>query len=263
MEIDANGGSGQPGTPADAHAGAPDGSNAQGGDFLSVLDEDTRGMAEARGWTSPDKFPDAIKSFRSLEQKLGSALTVPGEDATPEDRQAFLEKASQTWTPENGYEFKMPEGLDENFAYDQEFAGEAGNWFKEIGLHPSQAQFLHDKWIGKQAEVQKQMAEAAQEAQTKRETAASEAHQGLIKEYGAVDSPGYQNAVAKAAAVSDKYPEFAALLASNGGLSEPDEAGQRQVLNAGVVHQLARLHTDLFGEDNLLGESAKTAKVTG
>ena len=254
MEMNAANGSEQSGSPADAHAGASDGSNAQGGDFLSGLglDQAARESFEAEGLNTSDKVGEVYKNAYLLKQKLGNSLTVPGENATPEDRQAFFDKASKAWTPE-GYEFKMPEGLPETFAYDQDFAKEAADWFKESGLHPNQAQALHDKWVGKMAEAQSKAAEAEQAKQQAMDEAKQKAHQDLVKEFGDPQSDGYRNIVAKAERAMSGL-DAADWLTEKGILSEPGEGGARQVLDPQGVRLLAKIADGMFAEDGLLGD---------
>lgn len=251
MGMNAANGSEQSGNPADAHAGASDGSNVPSGDFLSALSEDNRKVAEAKGWTSAESVNTVFDSYRGLEAKMGSALTVPGEDATPEDRQAFFDKASKAWTPE-AYEFKLPDGLPETFAYDDGFAKEAADWFKESGLHPNQAQALHDKWVGKMSEVQAQAMEAESAKQQALNDAKEKAHLELVKEYGDPQSEGYRNMVAKAERAMSGL-DASDWLTEKGILSEPGEGGARQVLDAKGIRLLAKIADGMFSEDSLIG----------
>ncbi len=188
---------------AGPEAGGHDGSGhdgmghrpSEGGGFIDGLSDADRDMAASYGWRDTAGI---LESYRSLEDRLSGALRVPGEEAGSEEQAAFYADVSSRWTPKDGYRFKMPETLPENFPYDQAFAQEAGDWFKEAGLHPEAAQKLHDRWVGKMAEQFSAQEEAAFDAAQKQGQAAEAAHLSLVREYGEPDSDGYQNAIAKA-----------------------------------------------------------------
>ena len=104
-----------------------------------------------------------IGGGRAAETSLEGMISLPGEDATAEERAEFYKEISGTWTPADGYRFAMPDRLPESFPYDQDFAREAGDWFREAGLHPSAAQALHDRWVGKMAELHQHEVQTANE----------------------------------------------------------------------------------------------------
>ena len=77
--------------------------------------------AKSKGWVADDgsvKAEDVFTSYRNLEQKLGSMITVPGEKATPEEQQRFY-KALGVPEKADGYQFKLPEGLPKDLPHDQ------------------------------------------------------------------------------------------------------------------------------------------------
>ena len=113
------------------------------GSLLDRLSDDNRQVAEAKGWADADKV---VESYRNLEAKIGDSLRPPGDDATPEEWQAFYGKLGRPETP-SGYEFQMPHGLTEDFPYDAESAEHFAEWAHEAGLSPRQAQSLHDRFV--------------------------------------------------------------------------------------------------------------------
>ena len=63
---------------AAAQSGA---AQAPANDVFSGLDADTRTFAENKGWLKDQNPVGAVlKSYRELETKLGSAVTLPAED---------------------------------------------------------------------------------------------------------------------------------------------------------------------------------------
>ncbi|WP_150524024.1 hypothetical protein [Roseibium sediminis] len=252
MNLGGNGEQG--GNGAQDGQGTPNGNGGNGDAFLSTLSENNRSFAQEQGFQNPDAVFDG---YRSLQEQLNGAVKLPGADATPDQHSEFYKQVSGNWTPQDGYQFKMPDGLPENFAYDQEFATEAGGWFKEAGLHPIAAQALHDKWVGKMAELQGQSLEAAEQAAQQQAEAVESAHRELVKEYGDPNSDGYKNLVAKAdranKALNDKGLDLSAWFAEKGILTDPDDQGAQQVADPIAVKLLAFIHDNAFSEDSLNG----------
>ena len=232
--------------------GAPEtGQTDAGGGFLDTLSDDQLSFAQEAGFSSLD---DVINGYRDARGRLDGALVPPGDDATPDERAEFYRKASAAWTPE-AYEFAMPDGLPENFAYDQDFAKEAADQFKTLGLHPDAAQGLHDWWVGKMADIYKGQAEATAQAETEAAERANAAHKALTDEYGAPGSQGYDNAVAKAdramAALKGLGIDVSAWLTEKGALSVPGEDGTQRVTDPTAVRLLAHIFDQTMDEDSL------------
>lgn len=125
--------------PATTPASAPEGTAQT---WYNGADELTTGYIQNKGWQNP---LDAIKSYQNLEQLLGAdragrTVVMPKPDATPEERNAFYEKLGRP-TDANGYNLQVPEGFG-----DKEFAGQAGQWFHELGLSKAQGEQLVAKW---------------------------------------------------------------------------------------------------------------------
>lgn len=233
------------------------GEGATGTDFMAGLNDDNRAFAEERGWQSPEAVFD---DYRALEGEMSGALHLPGSDATSEDHQSFYKKVSEGWTPKDRYQFQMPETLPEDFPYDQGFAEEAGGWFREAGLHPLAAQKLHDRWVGKMAELHGQSVEDARNAAQAQAEAMETAHRELVKDYGAPESDGYRNVVAKADRAMNGLTaagiDVSSWFAEKGILTEADENGLQQVSDPTAVRLLAFIHDKALSEDRLddLGE---------
>lgn len=158
---------------------------APASDWTTALSEDTRATVAAKGWKSPE---DPIKSynelFRAFSDTKAKSLVPPGDDAKPEDWDAFYAKLGRPEKPD-GYDFKLPEGLPETFPYDAKDAAEFKNWAHEEGLTPKQAQRLHDKFVSRQAGTLQAHSEASAKA-------IEEAHGTLVKEWGDPSSDKYK-----------------------------------------------------------------------
>jgi len=226
--------------------------------FLSALSEGNRDFAAANGWETADGL---LESYRSLQKSLSTSLRLPGEDASAEDRAAFYADVSKSWIPKDGYRFKLPESLPESFPYDQAFAGEAGEWFREAGLAPEAAQVLHDKWVGKMAGQFAEHQAAVQEAAQQQAEAAETAHRALVREYGDPDSDGYRNAVAKAdralGTLKTAGVDLTGWFAEKGALTRADGNGLQQVVDPVAVKLLAFIHDSAFAEDGMRGFGAE------
>ncbi|WP_297581770.1 hypothetical protein [Roseibium sp.] len=227
---------------------------ANGNDFLSGLNDDHKALATQNGWQDPGSVLDG---YRALQDQLTGAVMLPDEAASSDEKTAFYQDISKSWTPKNGYQFNMPEALPENFPYDQAFAAEASGWFKEAGLHPSAAQQLHDKWVGKMAEHFGAHEESAQSAARQQAEAAETAHRDLIREYGEPESDAYQNVVAKADRALTHLKatglDITGWFADKGALTKADANGLQQVADPVAVKLLAFIHDNSFAEDGLAG----------
>lgn len=142
--------------------------------------------AKAKGWMTPDGGLDAAKlaeGYQSLEKRLGSMTTLPGEKATPEERDAFYKQVGWPGDPK-AYEFARPEGLPADVPYDEGMAERFKQWANEARLPKAQAQALHDQYV-------KQFVEDVQAYQAELQTKAKAAHETLVKEWGAPGSEDY------------------------------------------------------------------------
>lgn len=244
------------GTPAAADTG-PDG----GAPFLSGLGTDDRALAEENGWRD---VGGVLAGYRQMRDRLDQSVQMPGAQASAEDHAAFHARISETWTPREGYSFALPEGLPEDFPYDQAFADEAGGWFREAGLHPAAAQALHDRWLGKMSEEFTAQRQAVQAREAGEGEAAERAHQALVKQHGAPASDGYQNLIAKAdralEGLKSQGVDLAPWFQDKGALTAADQDGLRRVTDPTAVALLAFVHDRAFAEDSLAAPSASAAE---
>lgn len=160
---------------------------------FAELDADSRqwmvqqGLATDKGIT-PETAAKMAKQVRNQEKLLGSAIRLPGKDATQEERDQFLNKLGR---PEkvDGYEFTVPKELPENLPYD----GERASGFKavahQLGLTKEQAAGIHDWYVGKTVEDFNGSSET--QAAAKREQALAETAK-LVKVWGPQDSETFK-----------------------------------------------------------------------
>lgn len=165
---------GQPeGTPQGQPQGAPQGSD---GDDRSLFRySDATSMTEFfRDYPQYADNPNfnkykTVKAFaegyESLVSKLGTSVSIPNENSTPEQWNDFYNKLGRPESADK-YEFedKLPEGLE----IDEKLDGDYRALAYEIGLSSAQAQKLRAfynsaveaAYLGNQKEVQTRLAEA-------------------------------------------------------------------------------------------------------
>lgn len=257
MEFGADG-SGQPqaaepGNPASPPAGDANGGSSEGGQgLLSVLNEGNRELATKKGWTEATQINDILDGYRGLEGKLGTALTPPGKDATPDDITSFYNKASESWGKVNAetHKFDMPEGLPENMPYDADFAKQAASWMADAGVPSHVAQSLHDNFVKHQANVFTQMEQHAADAQKAQEDAAAAAHRELTKTFGPADSDAYKIATVKAQRAMDNMG-LRDWATEKGILSKPDAQGNQAVLDPVMIESFVKVFDGMMKEDGV------------
>lgn len=159
--------------------------------FASLQDAESRQWVESKGYkdigtvVSDARYADKLKA--ELGDLKAKALAPPANDAPKEQWDAFYAKLGRPEKAE-AYEFKMPEGLPEGFAYDGESAKAYQGWAHEAGLNPRQAQALHDRFVQHQANAQNAYAQSLVQ---KGETAQGE----LVKVWGDKASEGFKQNV--------------------------------------------------------------------
>jgi hypothetical protein len=206
-----------------------------------ALNEDNSTWLANKGFKTND---DIVNSYRALERQLGNAVTLPDE-TKPEDVQKFRARLG---VPDkaDAYELKLPENLPDTMPYPDEDVKAFKTWAHEAGLTPKQAQALHDKFVGHQAESMQGMVQALNQRLV-------ETQSELIKENGPTDGHKFQAFVADAArglrAVDAIAPGMRQELAELGALVEKD--GKPYPASARVMKVLAKLGS-LFGEDGSL-----------
>lgn len=214
-------------------------------DPFSGLSEGARKWVETKAYKSPE---DVVSAALSLEQRLGSSVTVPKEDAPKEDWDKFYSKLPEAMRPPetpDKYEFKRPEGLPENLPYSDELASTSKNWMHEAGLNGKQAQTIHDKFAGYMAEQQT----AALQAQAQ---AVEATHADLTKEWGPVDSEGFKakqelmNRAALKLGLKDPLVK-GGLVLPDGSLTDPQ-----------LAKALAAIGDSMFREDTIGNDPTAT-----
>jgi len=209
-----------------------------------LREEDNRTLVEAKQWKSPE---DAIKSYRELEAHASKALKVPGADATAEDWNAFYGKLGRPESPDK-YELKLnTEAVPQDFPYDEKSAIEFRTWAHEAGLSPQQAQSLHDKFVGQQANVFTSTLE-------QRAKAEGDAHRAITTQWGDPDTEGYKHNL-----------EYTSRAISQLGLKDSLVKGgilssQGSVLDPTVAFALAKVGKEMYGEDSTATNASGTLK---
>ena len=151
------GATGDGGNPAPAAApAAPAAAPAPAAPWYGTFDQDTVGWLENRGLTKLEAtaaLPEVIKGFRNAEKYIGvpaeQIVRLPKADAPQEAWNDVYTKLGRPADP-NGYEVKIPEGVDGSFA------DWAKNSFHELGISKTQGEQLASRWnefVGKQTEV--------------------------------------------------------------------------------------------------------------
>lgn len=204
--------------------------------------EDNRTLVEAKQWKSPE---DAIKSYRELEAHASKAVKVPGADATAEDWNAFYGKLGRPESPDK-YELKLnTEAVPQDFPYDEKSAIEFRTWAHEAGLSPQQAQSLHDKFVGQQANVFTSTLE-------QRAKAEGDAHRAITSQWGDPDTDGYKHNLEYTSRAISQLGLKDSLV--KGGILSP----QGSVLDPNVAFALAKVGKEMYGEDSTATNASGT-----
>jgi len=204
-----------------------------------LQDEGNRSLAKAKGWDKSNTPDVVITGYRELENRLGKSIVLPEASSPKEDWDKLHTALGKPKTP-GDYKFKLPQGVKDNFPYDDAFATEYKNWSHEAGLSPSQAQTLHDKFV---LRSQAQM-DAANEGMARR---VGSAHQEIVAKWGPTDSAGYKDNLGHAKAglkglgLNDVF-KAAGLIAQDGSIAD-----------AKLAFALAKVGEGLYREDGLGG----------
>lgn len=223
--------------------GDQNGSAAETGNAFAALDEDTRGWLQTKGLGDVSAL---AKSARESEKLLGSAIRVPGKDATPEERDAFLSKLGRPAKAED-YKFTVPKELPEQLPYDGEKAKAFAGLAHQLGLTQEQSAKLHDFYVGEQVGAFKGKAEADQLAAVQK---AQDATKALEAEWGPLDGATAAANFEIADQVFNKTPGGAEVLQE---LKDLGLVGaNKEILSAPIAKMLAAIGTALYTEDGVL-----------
>jgi len=118
------------------------------------LNELDRGWIENKGFKNPEQI---VTSYRSMEKQQGgdpeSILRIPGENATDDERAAFVTKLGRPTEPA-GYQFssESPEDVID-------ITGDMRQWAFDCGMSQKQAEHMHSRYQTKVMEVAKEISE--------------------------------------------------------------------------------------------------------
>lgn len=193
------------------------------------------------------KDPKALaKQAFNQEKLLGNAVRIPGKDATPEEREAFLNKLGR---PEkvDGYQFTPPKDMPEGLPYDGDRAKAFAGVAHKLGITQEQAAGLHDWFMADSVNAFAGMGEAQKAAMQQRGIAETEK---LVKEWGPLDGDQARAQFEIADKVFTQVPggqDFLQELQAI-GLVGPN----KEILSAPIAKMLASLGTALYTEDGVL-----------
>lgn len=245
MTDQANPGAAMAGTPDGATVPPANNGSPAGGatDFLAGLQNaESRQWVESKGYRALDPLVESARHADRIQAEYNEfkakALTPPAADAKPEDWQAFYARLGRPETAE-GYEFRLPQGLPEGFAYDGQSASAYRGWAHEAGLTPRQAQSLHDRFVQHQAGQQSAYVQAI----VQRGEAAQSA---LVRAWGDTDSEAFrQNVEFADRFIRQNGGEALMGELKSSGLISPDG----YVLSPALAQAMARAGKALYAED--------------
>jgi len=256
-------------SPEGEGAGGGDGSQGQGGNggdqggngafvFDAVkayegLEKDNLEWLQKNETLLKDPKALARQTFNQ-EKLLGNAIRIPKEDATPEEREAFLNKLGRPEKPD-GYQLTPPKDMPEGLPYDGEFAGAFKAKAHELGLTAAQAAGLHDMYVGRMVEGYGAASEKSLgELKAKTDGATAE----LVKLWGPLDGQTAKTNFEFANRVFTLTPGGNELLEELKGLGLVGP--NKEVLSKPLATVLAAVGGALYAEDTVLrGDAAKVA----
>lgn len=191
--------------------------------------------------------PKALaKHAHNQEKLLGNAIRVPGKDATPEERDAFLNKLGRPAKADD-YQLAAPKELPEGLPYDGELATAFKGKAHELGLTAAQAAGLHDMFVAYNvnaytAAVEGSVEQLKGKAQTATET--------LTKLWGPLDGDTAKANFAIADRVFALAPSGTEVLEELKGLGLVGP--NKEILSAPIAKMLASIGNALYAEDSVL-----------
>lgn len=239
-------GAGKTGTQNAGDGGAGDGggsADAGAGTAFAALDEDTRTWLQTKGLADVTSL---AKSARESEKLLGNAVRIPGKDATPEEREAFLNKLGRPEKPD-GYQFTVPKDLPEGLPYDGERAKAFAAKAHALGIPQDAAAGLHDWFMQDSVNAFKGMGEASAAAMQERGAAETEK---LVKEWGPLEGDTARANFEIADKVFTQVPGGQDFLAELQSLKLVGP--NKEILSAPIAKMLASIGTALYTEDGVL-----------
>lgn len=110
--------------------------------WRAALPDNLKNHDLIKGYTKPG---EAIQAFVDLHEKAGKMLSIPGENATDDERAAFLKALGRPETAD-GYTFAKPDGLPDGLPYSEESEKAFKAYFHELGLTDAVAGKLWEKY---------------------------------------------------------------------------------------------------------------------
>lgn len=155
-------------------AGGGDNANAEQDapqDWRQSLPEEYRESSWATKYQTPEEFYKGVDNMAKLVGKKSEGVTMPGDDATPEQWEEFYNGIGRPESP-NGYKITLPE---ENAQYFQDGDVERiTDMFHKSGLNTKQAQALTEQYLDWQKSKLGEIGEAVQQQRQAAETALKE-----------------------------------------------------------------------------------------
>lgn len=214
------------------------------GTAFANLDAGTRDWLQKQGY---DKDPAVLATAAYEKEKmLGGAVKIPGKDATPEERDAFLNKLGRPAKPE-GYEFAPPKDLPADLPYDADRANKLKTDLHGLGLTQAQAAAIHDMYV---TEMTGMHGQSAAQKTAAIEARAVKATDELEKLWGPVDGDTAKANFELAGRVFTDVPGGQELLVELQGLGLVGP--NKEVLSAPLAKAFASMGGALFQEDNVL-----------
>lgn len=184
--------------------------------FTAAATKELRSDPRFTEWASKFKsFDDAVKSAMELESKMGAMVSIPGENATPEQYADFYKKLG---VPEdiNEYELKPIEGVQYDEAAEKDFRELA----KKLNLTKDQAKGLYEYASEKSLAMQQSMDQSDAEQREAADAERQETEATLRKEWG--EDYDANREVLKRGFREYIRPEFAKRLQERGLGNDPD-----------------------------------------
>lgn len=206
---------------------------------FAELDEATRAWLEKRNVTDGTA---AAKLAYAQDKLLGSAIRIPGKDATDEERAAYLNKLGRPDAPE-GYQFALPQDFPKDVPYDDKRAADFRQLAHKVGLTAEQAQAVHD-WAATNAAADFTSAGEAEGAALQKRADTAKAQLEAL--WGPLDGPAAKANLefADRAFKSLATPEFVEELRGLKLLG-----AEKEVFSAPFAATMAKIGMAMFGED--------------
>jgi hypothetical protein len=215
--------------------------NAGGTDFLAGLTPENKEFYEKTGWKDLNA---AFASHRELQKTFS---------ARGNNNQQQPNGGADVPPNPIGYEFKLPDNLPKDFAYNKDFATNFQAVAHNAQLTRQQAASLHDWFVNTSLEgFTSQKAESTQGLNKAVQTA----HNQLVEAWGEKDTPAFsRNLEMSKRAIKNLDPGLKDALVELGAVRRV--GGEDVVTNAAVMKALAKAGSALFSEDELYGSQVK------